>query len=158
MSLLKNLKIIILVIGVLLILILIRMSDSHVFKGHVKSAVEVVRDHGNTITLNQLRKIPSPYLVIEIGSGSRHDSLQFQHSVQIPFESLLDKESRETLDHTKGEMILCSDDISTASKAWIILNQLGYKNVLILTSEENPEELKYKFQPDTTARLEQVSM
>jgi hypothetical protein len=48
--------------------------------------------------------------------------------------------------------------VSTASKAWVILNQLGYQNVVVLSPEENPEQLKYKFQPDTMVRLEQDSM
>ena len=65
MSLLKNLKIIILVIGILLVLILIRISNSNVFKGHVKSAVEVVRDNGNTITLN--RTYYYNYLILQPG-------------------------------------------------------------------------------------------
>ncbi len=158
MSLLKNLKIIILVIVVLLILIIIRISDQNVFKEQVKTAVEVTWNNSNLITPNKFRELTTPYLVIELGSESNPGSLQFRPSIKIPFEKLLDKESREILDNTKGALILYSDKMATASKAWIILNQLGYKNILILSSEENPEELKYKFQPDTTAGLEQDSI
>lgn len=158
MNLLKKFKIILLVIVVLLILIVIRISDQNVFKEPVKTAVEGTQNNSNLITPNKFRKLTTSYLVIELGSESKHDSLQFLHSIKIPFERLLDEENREILNKTEGTLILYSDEIALASKAWIILNQLGYKDMLILTSVENPEELKYKFQPDTTAGLEQDSI
>jgi hypothetical protein len=150
----KNLKIVILVIVVLLILVILRNSDQNVFKKDVKTALEAVQNNTDLITLNQLQKLTNPYLVIDLESYARPDSLQFQHSVQIPFEKLLEKPNRKILDKTKGDLILFSKDVAIASKALVILNQLGYKNVMILTSSENPEKLKYKFQRDTTVRLE----
>jgi hypothetical protein len=158
MHLYKNLKIVILVIVVLLILVIIRNSDQNIFKREVKTAIEAVQTNSNLITPDQLQKRTNPYLVINLGSGDRQDSIQFQHSVQIPFENLLDKANRQVLNEAEGDLILFSVDVATASKAWVILNQLGYKNVMILTSEENPDELKHKFQPDTTVRLEQDSI
>jgi len=158
MNRIKSLKITILVVGVLLILVIIRISDQNVFKEKAKNAVEVARNNSNLITINQLKKLTTPYLIIDIGSETRPDSLQFQHAVKITFSQLLDKANRKVLDEASGELILYADDIATTSRAWVILNQLGYKNLRILTFEGNPEELKYKFQPDTTARLEQDSI
>ena len=158
MNLLQNLKIIILIIVAILILIIFRISDQNVFKESVKTAMEVTQNNSNIIKPGKFRELKSAYLVIQLGSESQPDSFQFQSSVKIPFERLLDKVNREILDKTKGTLILYSDEIAISSKAWIILNQLGYKNILILTAEENPEELKYKFQPDTTAGLEQDSI
>jgi hypothetical protein len=158
MSQIRNLKIIILIIGILLVLVIIRNSDRNVFKEKARTAVEATRNNSNLITLNQLKKLTSPYLIIDIGSEKRADSLQFQHAVKIAFSQLLDKANRKVLDEASGELILYADDIATTSRAWVILNQLGYKNLRILTIENSPEELKYKFQPDTTARLEQDTM
>ena len=155
MNRIKSLKIIILVIGILLVLVIIRNSDRNVFKEKAETAVEATRNNSNLITVNQLKKLATPYLIIDIGSEPRPDSLQFKHAVKITFSQLLDKANRKVLDEASGELILYADDIATTSRAWVILNQLGYKNMRILTFEDNPEELKYKFQPDTTARLEQ---
>lgn len=155
MNRIKSLKIIILVIGVLLVLVIVRNSDRNVFKEKAKTAVEAARNNSNLITFNQLKKLTTPYLIIDIGSEPRPDSLQFQHAVKITFSQLLDKANRKVLDEASGELILYADDIATTSRAWVILNQLGYKNLRILIFEDNQEELKYKFQPDTTARLEQ---
>ena len=158
MNRIKSLKIIILVIGVLLVLVIVRNSDRKVFKEKAKTAIEAARNNSNLITINQLKKLTTPYLIIDIGSEPRPDSLQFQHAVKITFSQLLDKANRKVLDEASGELILYADDIATTSRAWVILNQLGYKNLRIILLEENPEALKYKFQPDTTARLEQDSI
>ncbi len=155
---LKNFKIVILVIVVLLILVIVRNSDQNLFKKDAKIVIEAVQNNSNLITINQIQKLKNPYLVIDLGSESISDSIQFQHSVKIPVENILDKANRKILDKANGTLLLFSNDIATSSKVYVILNQLGYKNVLIITSEENPEKLKYKFQPDTTARLEQDSI
>ena len=158
MDQIKSFRIVILVVGILLILVIVRNSDRNVFKEKAKTAVDAARNSSNLIALNQLKKLTSPYLIIDIGSEKRADSLQFQHAAKIAFNQLLDKANRKVLDEASGELILYADDDATASRAWVILNQLGYKNLRILVLEENPEALKYKFQPDTTARLEQDSM
>ena len=158
MNRIKSLKIIILVIGVLLVLVIVRNSDRKVFKEKAKTAIEDARNNSNLITINQLKKLTTPYLIIDIGSKKRPDSLQFKHVVKITFSQLLDKANRKVLDEASGELILYADDIATTSRAWVILNQLGYKNLRMLTFDNNPEELKYKFQPDTIARLEQDTM
>jgi len=158
MNRIKSLKITILVVGILLVLVIIRNFDHNVFKEKAKTAVEAARNNNNLITVNQLKRLTEPYLIIDIGSEPGPDSLQFQHAVKIAFSQLLDKANRKILNEASGTLILYADDAATASRAWVILNQLGYKNLRILTLENNPEELKYKFQPDTTARLEQDTM
>ena len=97
-------------------------------------------------------------MVVNIGNSDLPDSVQVEHSMKIPFENLLDQTNRKILEEVNGDLILYSADVATASKAWVILNQMGFKSVFILNTGGNPEELKYKFQPDTTARLEQDSI
>lgn len=158
MSLLKKLTGILLILMGLLVLVVRRNSDPNVFREPVRKALETTQGNGNLITRDQLKLLSGSYLVIDLRSATSHDTIQFQHRMQIPFEKILDRANRNVLDQTKGNLILYSDDVAIASKAWVILNQLGYKNLLILTSNDNAEELKYKFQPDTTARLEQDSI
>jgi hypothetical protein len=158
MDQIKNLKIVILVMGVLVILVIVRYTNQNIFKQKADSAIEATQNYSNLITPNRLNKLTTPYLVVDLGSRTRNDSITFKHSVQIPFDRLLDEANRKIMKDEPGALILCSDDLATASRAWIILNQLGYKNLRILTSDINPEALKYKFQPDTMARLEQDSL
>jgi len=158
MNQLKNLKVVILVIGILLVLVVVRVSDQNLFKKDAKTAIEATRNNSNVISFNQLRQQKNPWMVVNIGNSDIPDSMKIEHSMKIPFENMLDQANRKILEKVDGNLILYSADVATASKAWVILNQLGFKNVFILSAGENPEELKYKFQPDTSARLEQDSI
>ncbi|MCK9412051.1 MAG: hypothetical protein M0Q53_07100 [Prolixibacteraceae bacterium] len=158
MKQIKSLRIIILVVGVLLILVIIRNSDQNVFQEKAKTALEATRNDANIVSFDQVKALTAPYLILDLGSAPRPDSLLFQHALKITFSQLLEKANRKILNEAKGELILYADDVPTASRAWVILNQLGYKNLRILSFENIPEGLKYKFQPDTTSRLEQDTM
>ena len=154
----KNLKFVILIIVVLLILVIVRNSDQNLFKKDIKTAIEATQNNGNTLSLAQLQQLKGPGMVVNIGNSDLPDSVQVEHSMKIPFENLLDQTNRKILEEVNGDLILYSADVATASKAWVILNQMGFKSVFILNTGGNSEELKYKFQPDTTARLEQDSI
>jgi len=158
MQQLKNLKFVILIIVVLLILVIIRISDRNLFKQDVKSAIEATQNNSNVLSPDQLHQLKGSWMVVNIGNSDLPDSIHVEHSMKIPFENLLDQTNRKILEGVDGKLILYSADVSTASKAWVILNQMGFRNTFILNSGENPEEIKYKFQPDTAARLEQDSI
>ena len=158
MQQLKNLKFVILFIVVILILVIVRNSDQNLFKQDVKSAIEATQNNSNVLSPDQLHQLKGSWIVVNIGNRDLPDSIHVEHSIKIPFENLLDQTNRKILEGVNGDLILYSADVATASKAWIILNQMGFKNVFIMNTGENPEELKYKFQPDTTARLEQDSI
>lgn len=155
---LKNLKFVILIIVVLLILVIIRISDQNLFKKDVKSAIVAAQNNSNILSPDQLHQLKGSWMVVNIGKSDLPDSIHVEHSIKIPFENLLDQTNRKILEEVDGKLIVYSADVATASKAWVILNQMGFKNVFILNSGGNPEEIKYKFQPDTTARLEQDSI
>ena len=154
MDKLKNLKFILLALAILLILVIVRNSDRNIFRNDVKTAIEAIQNNSNTLSPDQLHQMKSQWLVVNIGNSDLPDSLRIENSIRIPFANLLDDANRKKLNEVKGDLVLYSADVATASKAWVILNQLGFKNVKILATKEIPEKLKYKFQPDTTARLE----
>ena len=154
----KKLKFVILIVVVLLILVIVRNSDQNLFKKDIKSAIEATQNNSNLLSRDQLHQMKGPWMVVNIGNSDLPDSVQVENSMKIPFENLLDQTNRKILEGVNGDLILYSADVATASKAWVILNQMGFKNVFILNTGGNPEELKYKFQPDTTTRLEQDSI
>jgi hypothetical protein len=158
MEQLKNLKFVILFIVVILILVIVRNSDQNLFKQDVKSAIEATKNNSNVLSPDQLHQLKEPWMVVNIGNSELPDSIYVEHSIKIPFENLLDQTNRKILKEVDGKLILYSADVAIASKAWVILNQMGFKNAFILNSGGNPEEIKYKFQPDKTARLEQDSI
>lgn len=154
MDKLKNLKFILLALAILLILVIVRNSDRNIFRSDANAAIDATQNNSNLRSPDQLHQMKSQWLVVNIGNSDLPDSLHIENSIRIPFANLLDEVNRKILNEVKGDLVLYSADVATASKAWVILNQLGFKNVKILATEKIPEKLKYKFQPDTTARLE----
>ena len=158
MNQIKKLGYIFLFLIILLVLVLVRSFNPNLFKQDQGKAVEAVLNNKNSITLAQLKALNTQYLVINLGTGGKFDSVKIKNSINIPVENLLDKANQTIFKESKNEIILYSSDVSTTAKVWVILNQLGYKKLLILTPDEQPEVFKYKFQPDTTARLENDSI
>jgi hypothetical protein len=154
MNKLKDFRIVIFVLITILILVVSRASDQQVFKERAVVAINESIDNKHWVSIDQLKNYVSPYVVIDLDGKVHQDTFNGQPSVSIPFGKLLDHDNRILLNKASGDIILKAEEAATASKAWVILNQLGYKRVKILSPENHFEELKYKFQPDTTARLE----
>lgn len=158
MKQLKSFRYIFLVLIIVLVLVLVRSLNPNLFRQDTGKAVEAAQNNINSISLAQLESFNTQYVVINLGSGGKFDSTKMKHSINISIEHLLDKENLIIFKESKDEIILYSNDVSASAKAWVILNQLGFKKLLILSPDENNEVLKYKFQPDTTVRLENDSI
>lgn len=150
----KSLGFVLLLLIIILVLVVVRSTNNNLFKQDSKSAIESAQKNSNSISNTQLKKLTTDYLVVVLENPEEFESSQFKNSINIPFENILEKENRKILRETTAEIILFSEEISTASKVWVLLNQLGFNNVLILQQEENDEVFKYKFQPDAKAGLE----
>ena len=158
MNKLKSLGYIFLFLIILLVLVLVRSFNPNLFRQDPGKTVEAAHNNSNSITLAQLKALNTHYVVINLGTGGKFDSIKIKNSIKVPIENLLDKANQTIFKESKDEIILYSADVSTTAKVWVILNQLGYKKLLILTPDDQPEVFKYKFQPDTTARLENDSI
>ncbi|WP_372650506.1 hypothetical protein [Draconibacterium sp.] len=142
----KNITWILGVLLVLFVLVLVRTFNPNLFKRNVSEALTTEM----TVSVQELSELNDNYNIVELDTENQ----RFPNSLVLPFGQLLEKENKEKLSSFDGKILLYSSDISTSSKAWVILNQLEFDRVYILSDEENPEALKYKFQPDTTIRLE----
>lgn len=134
-------------LSLLLVLILIRTFNTNVFKRPAIDAITTAEN--NTVTVSQLQSDSDPRTIVELDENDQ----RFNESWSIPFSELLEKVNQTKLKEVQGNIYLHSDQVETSTKAWVILNQLGYDNVFILADEE-PEVLKYKFRPDTTVQPE----
>jgi hypothetical protein len=151
MKQLKGLKIVLIFLLVVLALVIVRTTGKNRFKQDAQDVIETVKSNNFSIDLKDLKVTENQYLIVDL---SKSDSVRFKNSVKIPFEKLLEETTFHKLKATENKILLVSDDNSVSAKAWVILNQLDFRNVYILTDEENAEILKYEFQPDTSARIE----
>ena len=110
----------------------------------------------------------SDLLLIDIRDRNEFMAGHSEEAINIPFRNILNKENRDFFSTHKKDMVIYSDDIAESARAWSFLRQLGCQNIYIAeTSGEwfqkhfgdhdtlgGNEVFKYKFQPDTTIRLE----
>jgi len=151
MKQLKNLKFVLLMLLVILILVIVKTSGKNRFKQDARETIEAAESNNFQVTTKELKGNENQYLIVDL---TESDSTPFENSVKIPFVKLLEESTLQKLKATENKILLVSDDNSVAAKAWVILNQLDFKNVFVFSHEENAEVLKYEFQPDTAATIE----
>lgn len=154
----KNLRIVLLVIVILLAMVFIRNSNKNLFKKDINTGLEATQNGSNRITSEQLENLETPYLIINLDHENIPDTLPVKKIISIQMENLLDEANRKILEQVEGDLILYSSDASKSAKAWMILNQLGFKHVYILSLTGNQEDLNYTFIPDTSATIETDSI
>ncbi len=154
MGSLKSLKIVLFVLGFVLVAVVSKSFLKSGFKNDAINVVEAVVSKEFMITPGELNNRKEQYLIVDLDES---DSSRFDNSIKVQFEKLLEDSNHQRLMDSEKKIVLVSTDISTVSKAWVILHQLDIENVYLLSGGENPEVLKYEFQPDTSARLESVT-
>ena len=154
MEKLKGLKVVLLVLLVVFVLVIVRTTGKNRFKQDAQNVIEAVKSNNFSVTMIDLKGTENQYFIVDLTESG---SVQFENSVKIPFEKLLDETTLQQLKKTENKILLFSNDNSVAVKAWVILNQLDFKNVFILSDQENAEVLRYEFQPDTVASLKNIN-
>ena len=153
MKKMKDLKVVLILLIVVLILVIVKSTGENRFKQDAAEAIELVKSNNFSVSLNEFNTNKTLYQVIDLNQTENPGQLHFENSLKIPFDKLLTEPELRNLKNGEKKALLYSDDNPIALKAWVILNQMDFKNVFVLSTKENPEVLKYEFQPDTTARL-----
>jgi rhodanese-related sulfurtransferase len=135
----------------LMVLVVLRAANRNLFKRDANVAVEAAKS--NRVLQSEYEANKNRYFIIDFRSEEIFRANPYQNSVHIPFQNLLDEENLESIKKVKTEILLVASDPGISAKAWVILNQLSFDNVYLL-SETEGEVLKYRFQPDTMVRLE----
>lgn len=146
MEKLKGLKVVLLVLLVVFVLVIVKITSKNGFKQDAQEAIEAVESNNFQVTGEELKGIENQYLIIDL---SESGSSQFENSIKVPFKKLLEESTLQKLKETENKILLVSNDNSVTAKAWVILNQLGFKNVFVLSDNENPDVLKYEFKSET---------
>lgn len=145
MKKIKELAFVIAVLLVVAALVFARATNKNRFSAKTVNIAETLKSTPVIVQPDGLQF--NDYLVVELGDNP--DGEKIPSSIKIIFAGLTDKTFRKQLE-TAGKKILLTGDELQASKAWVILNQMGIKNVFILNEKAKPELLRYTFVPDTT--------
>lgn len=153
MKLLEDFKIVFLLLLLVFGLVIVKISGKNHFKQDAQNTIETVVNNDFIVSSESFQNNGGEYLIVDF-SEPETSTTKFEKVLHIDFEKLLDESTLHKLKDTENKILLVSSDNSVALKAWVILNQLEFENVFVLSNEETPEVLKYEFQRDTTAETE----
>lgn len=147
MEKLKNLKWIILIVLIIAVLVVVRTAGNGGFKGDARETVATIAAGDFLISVNEYNQNKEVYQVVTLTQSENPDPVQLENAINIQFEQLIEESVIQKLKETQIKILLVSADNAQTAKAFVILIQMGFKNVFILSNDENPEVLKYQFQP-----------
>lgn len=137
MKFLKQYRIILAVFLLVLSLVLIRTISSGNFKYDAAKWAEPSATGSNIINEAQLDVMTGKKLLVDLGaepvSGSRFGNI----TVKMDPGSILDKHNMKLIGKNGGPVILYSEDISEVARIWMILSEMGVRDLYILTESAN---------------------
>jgi hypothetical protein len=122
------LTIIVLVIG----LVLIRSFRRDNFRYDAVRWAVSSSDESNLISIDQMVQAGEQVLLISLGNMAEVPAQVKERSVMIPPGSILEKENMRMIRRNKGPVILWSDNVSVSARVWMVLSEMGIKNIYIL--------------------------
>jgi len=141
---------------IILLTVIFRSFWSVHFKSDAKKLARPSFIHSVIITQKLVGQIKGNKLFILLDEGintGNNDRLRGE-ILWIPADSLLEKKNRKKILDYKGVILLVSADPSVSARIWMILSQMGRKDMFIVSNDEAPEVLKYEFRPDTVTSPE----
>ncbi len=96
-----------------------------------KEMLDFVRSSNYTLLPDSLSKIGNVSF-LDIGVKESASVSGQQDTINIPLSSLLD---HEHINYFRGDQpkVILSDDEANAHEAWMLLTQLGYENIYVLS-------------------------
>jgi hypothetical protein len=148
MKIFNRYKVIIFVVLSVLILVFIRSFGTIHFKSDSKKWAEPSLTRSNIISIEKPGTLSGNKLFINLDTKINELAGIAQDVKNISPDSILTKKYRNAILKHNGPVLLYSDDIANSARIWMIISQLGCRNIYILTSNTDNEVFKNKFRPD----------
>ncbi|HEX2976560.1 MAG TPA: hypothetical protein VHO68_11550 [Bacteroidales bacterium] len=144
----KDLAPVIAILLVAAVLVLARALNNNHFRPDAARKAEQSIDGSNIIAADKIAEIGVERLIINL-SKAADPGITAEKMVKIAPEYVLDKQNLKLFRKKSCSVLLWSDEPSVAARVWMLLSQMGYRNVFILQTGQDNEVLKMKFRPDT---------
>ena len=119
------------------ILVLIRTFSQNNFRYDAVKWAEPSAIGSNILTEDQIATLSGEILLINLGNEASVDR-QFQdNTMNINPESILEKSNLNRIRKNSGPVILYSGDNSVSARVWMVLSEMGMKNIYILPSDNS---------------------
>ncbi len=156
MEIIKQYRVVILILLPILILVIIRSVSTNHFKPDAKKLAEPSVLRSNLINSKELDAISGKTLLIILGEVKITGTNSFYPGevLNISPDSILEKSNFNRIKNHNGTIILFSSNVSLSARMWMILSQMGIERLYILTEDKDNESFKNKFRPDSLTRPE----
>jgi hypothetical protein len=151
MEIIKQYRIVIIIVATVLILVIIRSLGMYHFKSDAAKLAESSVMRANILTNSQVAALTGNKLLIYLGEEAVSDANKYTDGevISIMPDAILSKENLKMIHRFKGNILLTSPDDALSARIWMVLSQMGIKDIYILSSENDNESFKNKFRPDT---------
>jgi len=150
MELIKKYRVILIVVLPVLILVLIRSTGFNHFKSDSKKWATPSLIHSNTVSSEQFPRLGGKSVIICLDKAAVPEGITGEVQ-NVASDSLLTRGSVKRILSHDGPVLLNSSDPALSARLWMLLSQMGCRNIYILANNSDDEVLKYKFQPDTVS-------
>jgi rhodanese-related sulfurtransferase len=154
MEIIKQYRVVIMVVMPVLILVILRLIGSDHFKTDAEKLAESSVNHSNIITIEKLESLQGELLLINLGNETIATHISGGKTLNIPADSILKRNNLKTIQKHNGTVLLYSSDAAISARIWMVLSQMGINNIYILAAGNDIEVLKYQFRPDFTIKPE----
>ena len=132
MKFLKQYRFALIIFLVIVALVLLRSFNRTGFRYDAARWAESSVDGSNLLTVDQLSTLTDEIMLLNLGSeAATPDKIQGK-VVRMSAGSITGKENLTLIRKHRGPVILYSDDPSVSARVWMILSEMGMKNVYIL--------------------------
>ena len=149
MKFINRYKVVIAVVLPVLILVLIRSFGTNHFKSDAKKWAESSVTRSNIITLERTGTLSGKKLFINLDKKNSGVIGMGNEVQNIPMDSILSKKYLNIIRKNNGPVLIYSAGTAVSARIWMILSQMGCRNIYILTNDTDNEVFKNKFRPDT---------
>ena len=114
-----------------IILVMIR-TYSHNFRYDAARWADPSALRSNIVTEDQISDMSGDILLIALGNEAPPIELLQDKILKLNPKSILEKTNLSLIRKNKGPVILYSDDNSVSARVWMVLSEMGIKNIFIL--------------------------
>jgi len=154
MQFLVKYKTVIAIAVIIIILVVVRTFSTGHFKNDAKKLARPSFNHSVIISKEQISTIAGNILIVNLNEDKKLMKDLPEGVVNIPADSVLNRENFKIISGHKGPVLLLSSDPAVSSRIWMVLSQMGRRDIFILTDNPDNEVFKNKFRPDTLIRPE----
>lgn len=133
MKFLKQYRFALIIFLVIVALVLLRSFNRTGFRYDAARWAEASVDGSNMLTIDQLSGLKGEIMLLNLGSEAGLPGKLIEKALTMSPESLSARENLKQIRNHKGPVILYSENGSVAARVWMILSEMGMKNVFILS-------------------------